>query len=492
MESYLGAEARILDYPNGDLFDRRAILAAAGRQAAILGASGVSKDHRVVLGHGQGAAFIADLLAIWSLGATALIVSPGLTRDERANVVSNAEPCAWIGTGVEDGNLPHVAPSEMRADAVGEPRDWFAQPDDTAVIMMTSGTTSRPKGVMLSHRAIQARLSLNLAYMGASDLSVSLNVLPMHFGHGLIGNCLTPLYAGAKLIAWPEPGGAGMTTLGRAIDTHGVTFLSSVPTLWRAVLRLSTPPQGGSLRRVHVGSAPLSAQLWGRIVEWCDTRRVVNMYGITECANWICGESAEDTLNDEDLVDGTVGRPWGGRIGIIADDGTVRSDGRGEVVVSNPCLMTGYYGIPSNLAGGWLRTGDIGRLTTDGRLCLVGRVKHEINRGGIKVPAEEIDLLFERHADVAEACAFALDDPLEGELVAVAVVGRTGAKICGEDLIAWCEPRIRRQAVPARIFFIDSLPKNARGKVNRDNVRAMCLQQPSDSLEAESGHGPSG
>ena len=208
----------------------------------------------------------------------------------------------------------------MVASVAGELEDWSAGLDDVALIMMTSGTTGRPKGVMLTHRAILARLSLNLAYIGEADLSVSLNVLPMHFGHGLIGNCLTPLFAGATLVAWPEPGGAGIPALGRTIDAHGITFVSSVPALWQAALRLSPPPRLRSMRRVHVGSAPLSAALWSRIISWCGTRRVVNMYGITECANWICGESAEHTDSDDELTDGLVGRPWGGKVDVIAAD----------------------------------------------------------------------------------------------------------------------------------------------------------------------------
>ena len=102
--------------------------------------------------------------------------------------------------------------------------------------------------------------------------------------------------------------------------------------------------------------------------------------------------------------------------------GAMHNGNTGEVVVSSPSLMTGYYRQPEEtsraLAGGWLHTGDIGRLLPDGRLRLVGRAKHEINRGGVKVPAEEIDLLLERHPDIAEACAFGLEDPLEGEVVA--------------------------------------------------------------------------
>jgi acyl-CoA synthetase (AMP-forming)/AMP-acid ligase II len=299
LDSYLGAGARILDHRRGAVYDRPAILAAAAGQAAALAELSVCRGSRVALAHGEGAAFVADLLAIWSLGATALVVSPTMTADERANVAVSAEPTASIGTEI-GSRAAAVPPADMAGGGRQTSIDPLAGLDDVAVIMMTSGTTDRPKGVMLTHRAVQARLSLNRAYIGDADLSVSLNVLPMHFGHGLIGNCLTPLFAGALLVAWPEPGPAGLGRLGAVIDTHRVSFMSSVPALWQAALKLSSPPKEGSLRRVHVGSAPLSAELWGRIIAWCGTRRVVNMYGITECANWISVLFANSlTLNDK-------------------------------------------------------------------------------------------------------------------------------------------------------------------------------------------------
>jgi acyl-CoA synthetase (AMP-forming)/AMP-acid ligase II len=205
------------------------------------------------------------------------------------------------------------------------------------------------------------------------------------------------------------------------------------------------------------------------------------MYGMTECANWIGGESAEDADEGSGLIDGLVGRPWGGAVRILGLDGRPTNDGRGEVAVSSPGLMSGYFRMPEEagkaLSGHWLLTGDVGVMTADGCLRLVGRLKHEINRGGIKVPAEEIDLLLERHPDVAEACAFALDDPLEGELVAVAVVPRDGAGLGTGGLISWCEQRIRREAVPARVYVLAELSRNARGKLARDEVRRACIGQ---------------
>ena len=220
---------------------------------------------------------------------------------------------------------------------------------------------------------------------------------------------------------WSAPGLAGLARLGPTIDRLGVTFMSSVPALWQVALKASPPPRAGQLRRVHVGSAPLPLRLWEEIAGWARTRQVWNVYGITEAANWIAGIALADGP-----AEGAVGRPWGGELAVRDDAGRLHPSGAGEVMLRSPSLMQGYLGLEQEtrraLVGGWLATGDLGRLAADGSLTLVGRLKHEINRAGIKVPAEEIDLLLTGHPAVEEACAFALPDAVMGEAVAAAVV----------------------------------------------------------------------
>jgi acyl-CoA synthetase (AMP-forming)/AMP-acid ligase II len=479
MDSYLGPEACLIDHRSGRRHDRAAILNAVAHRAHKLRAAHTASGDHVVLAHGDGPALIVDLLAVWTCGATAVVVSHGITPGEREIVRDTTTPRAWIGHAAPDGTAA-FAPAEFVAGAA-RTVEAAARLDDAALIMMTSGTTSQPKGVVLTHRAVQARLALNIAHMGRADLAVALTVLPMHFGHGLIGNTLTPLAAGASLVVWPEPGPRGLPGLGKVIDEHGVTFMSSVPSLWRVALKLSPPPSHGTLRRVHVGSAPLAAPLWADIVAWAGTKRVVNMYGITETANWIGGRSAEEGGMD----DGIVGRPWGGAFRVRLADGTFSASGRGEVAVNSPSLMSGYLDrldlTTQSLSGDWFLTGDIGEIDANGTLRLVGRSKHEINRGGIKVPAEEIDALLERNPSIVEACAFALPDALSGETVAAAIVMEPGETTGIDAIRSWCEARIRREALPARLFVLPALPRTDRGKLNRDIVRDACLA-------AEAGH----
>ncbi len=474
MQSYLGNGVSLIDHRSGGVHDREAIMASASARAEALAALGVNSGDRVVIAHGEGARVLVDLFAVWHVGATAVIVSHGITMPEREIVLQTSAAKAWIGPDAPAGvnALPAGSFDAGKPDTLAAKIDL----DDPAVIMMTSGTTARPKGVVLTHRALQARIALNRAHIGDDDLAVTLTVLPMHFGHGLIGNTLTALSAGATLVVWPEPGAAGLHGLGGVIDRYGVTFMSSVPSLWRVAMKLSKKPERRTLKRVHVGSAPLSAPLWSDIIEWSDTRRVLNMYGITETANWIGGWNAEDG----ELEDSLVGRPWGGSFRLRLDDGSLVSTGRGEVAVNSPSLMTGYFNRPDltadALMADWFLTGDIGEIDSSGRLRLVGRSKFEINRGGIKIPAEEVDALLERHPDIVEACAFSLPDALSGETVAAAVVLVDGATADSQAIRLWCDARIRRDAVPSKLFMLPVLPRTDRGKLNRDIVRQASLE----------------
>jgi acyl-coenzyme A synthetase/AMP-(fatty) acid ligase len=472
----LPTTVRLRDHRSGVELDHASLIAAVMSREADFLERGLTAGARVVLGHGEGAGFIVDLLAAWRIGGVAVAVTPSLTPPERSRVANATGPALWIGReGVE--GVAWLAPQTPVPDRAypGNITPMAAAIDAPALVLMTSGTTSRPKGVVHSHRSLHARIALNLAYMDHRDLSRSLALMPMHFGHGLIGNCLTPLAAGADLLLWPEPGVAGFAELAEIIDAYGITFMSSVPAMWRIVLRASPAPQTKSLRRIHVGSAPLSIELWESIARWCGTRRVVNTYGTTETANWIGGHS----LEDGDLADGLVGRPWGGTICVARSDRRLAATGEGEVAVASPSLMMGYLDEPALTAkvvrGGWFLTGDHGVIDADGRLRLIGRREHEINKGGVKIPAEEIDLLLERHPDVAEACAFSIDDPIAGEVVAVAVVPvRPGALDCA-GLLTWCQSQIRKEALPTRIFVVESLPRSERGKISRNHVRAAVL-----------------
>jgi len=470
----------ITEVRTGEVWPAPRLAADVLRRAALISRHGVGPGRPVLIAHGGSASFFADLLAVWHLGGCAACVNPALTPGELEVLTGFLAPALLLVgpdfAGGEGLGVPVVSSADEKAGG-GEPPEAAGGLDDPALILFTSGTTGDPKGVEHGFRSLLARTALNRRFIGDETLARTLCVLPTHFGHGLIGNCLTPLLAGGHLHLAPGTGLREAAELAAAIDDHGITFLSSVPTLWKLVLKLGKPPAGGTLRRVHVGSAPLSPEAWQRIADWAGAGEVWNMYGITETANWIAG----GPLPRAGAGAGQIGPMWGGAAAVRDAKGELRRRGKGEIVVQTPSLMSGYHKRPDLTAevlrAGWYHTGDAGRIDDDGVLWLTGRRDHVINRAGLKIHPEEIDLLLERHPAVLEACAFAVPDEISGEIVGVAARLADGADCGAEALRAWCGERIRRESVPEKWFLVDKIPRTSTGKVSRNKVRASCLKQ---------------
>ena len=425
----------------------------------------LSPGDKVMICHGGSVEFVVDLLAIWSCGAAAACVNPSATQNEIDNLTTFIKPLALLKSA-NDSLKILVSPSKTEAFNLDLP----------ALYLFTSGTTGTPKGVEHSFRSLLARFTLNQAYIGPDNFNKTLCSLPTHFGHGLIGNLLTPLLAGADVMLLSDKTPVGLSKLGVLIDQYEINFLSSVPSFWKMALRLSKPPQRNSLRRVHVGSAPLSTDLWREIGKWCGTENIYNMYGITETANWIGGTSLSEGANE----DGLIGSVWGGAALVKnTDTGEITATGTGELLIQSPSLMTKYYNqedlTQTVLQNGWFHTGDIGEIDEEGKIRITGRQKSEINKAGMKILPEEIDLLLERHDAIQEVCTFGLPDPISGERVAAAVVSTT-PDLDGKALAKWMAPLIRKDAIPEKWFFVNEIPKTDRGKINRNNVRAVCLK----------------
>ena len=435
-------------------------------------------ENLFVIAHANSPSFFADLFAVWEAGGCAVCVNAGLTSSELDNVTRFVDARAVLvdGRDAETAAAPVICLADEPETRKMTPAKSGAI-DDPALILFTSGTTGDPKGVLHSHRSIQARLALNQAYIGHDTLARSLCVLPTHFGHGLIGNCLTPLYSGGDLFLMYGAGISGTAMLGEVIDKNEIRFMSSVPAFWKVALRIANPPKGNTFRRVHIGSAPLSAELWQGVVSWTGTRKVANMYGITETANWIGGALA-DRLEPED---GLLGSMWGGSCAVLGEDGEIRTEGAGEILLQIPSLMTGYFRRPDLtekvIRDGWYHTGDTGFIDAQRMLHMTGRNRYAINNGGIKVYPEEVDLLLERHPEVLEACAFGVQDAMSGEKVAVAVRLQENATVNELQLLKWIREHIRQDAVPSRIFIVSEIPKTDRGKLNREKVSRYCLAE---------------
>jgi oxalate---CoA ligase len=445
-------------------------------RANVLAASDIKPGSTVIVARSGSAPFFADLFAVWTHNCTAACIDPTLTRGEIETLIEFVRPSAVLvddvpiaaRTKVPILQLDRVAASLTTVEAL--PGDS----NDPALILFTSGTTGRPKGVVLTFHALLTRVALNSAAMGRASRMKTLVTLPTSFGHGLIGNALTPLMSGGDIVLHPL-GQTLARALGRIVDEFDIGFLSSVPAFWRMALKFSNAPSKNELLRVHVGSAPLAPDLWARIAEW-SRAEVVNCYGITELANWVAGASSRT----DGIAEGLVGRPWGAQAAIKDSSGAVRETGEGELMIKSPSVMSGYLRRPdltaAVLVDGWYHTGDTGHIDEGGLVRLTGRIKDEINRAGFKVQPSEIDALLETHPAVSEACVFGIPDSVSGQIVAAAVCITAGAKADAELLRQWCATRLRHEAIPERWFIVDEIPRTKRGKINRDDVRQRLMK----------------
>jgi acyl-CoA synthetase (AMP-forming)/AMP-acid ligase II len=271
------------------------------------------------------------------------------------------------------------------------------------------------------------------------------------------------------------------------LDEHEITFMSSVPSVWRIAIKTAQPPQSRVLERVHCGSAPLSGVLWKGIQQWTGTDDVCNAYGITETGSWLAGTAASEVSP----ADGLIGEAWGGVIRVLSLGNTNEVPAgehecevaqSGYVWVNTPALMKGYLDRDDLTAGvvsnGWFLTGDIGLVDEDGRLFLKGREREEINRGGMKVYPGDIDSVVERFEETVDVCCFGCEDPLLGENVGVAVVLSSQNEDVLRGLHAWTERHLAKHQMPVKWYLMEEIPRTSRGKINRALVAKRCADLP--------------
>jgi acyl-CoA synthetase (AMP-forming)/AMP-acid ligase II len=485
-------------------WDREAVRQRYRQRLAFYARRGLAPADRVFLHYGNTPEFLVDLVAIWGLGGCAIPIDSRLTPFEIETLARVAAPrfSLWpaapdtaLATTLSGIGAEVVDASQAEAEPVpGQVPAPSVSLDQDALILFTSGTTGQPKGVVHTHRSLRARWMALRQSLGLAAFRRTLCLLPTHFGHGLICNCLFPWLSGEHLFIVPPFKPDLILQLGALLDEHRITFLSSVPTVWRLALKTAAPPRTASLQRVFCGSAPLSAHLWAEIRRWTGAREVWNAYGITETGSWLAGTSVAGFTPE----DGLVGEAWGGVVKILRSADPAMALGAaeecapgesGHVWVNTPALMRGYLGrddlTAEVVAAGWFRTGDIGLLDERGWLYLRGREREEINKGGMKVYPADIDAVVERFEHTVDVCTFAVEDALLGEDVGVAVVLRGADAAMLRHLHDWTAQHLARHQMPRRWYLVDEIPRTSRGKINRSAVAARCAGlQPVDVRSA--------
>jgi acyl-CoA synthetase (AMP-forming)/AMP-acid ligase II len=366
---------------------------------------------------------------------------------------------------VELADLPRA--SRATADA---PR-----PDDIALFLHTSGTTSRPKGVPLTHANV-LRSSHNIAaHYALTPDDRSLVVMPLFHVHGLIGAVLSTLASGGAVIVPPRFSASEFWSLFRE---HRATWYSAVPTIHQVLLARADSNGGpdGVARFIRSCSAALAPPILAKLEDRFGSP-VLEAYGMTEAAHQV----ASNPLPPLTHKPGTVGQGGAVEIAIVDETGRrLPASTAGEVVIRGANVMRGYRNNPeANSAAfidGWFRTGDTGVLDSDGYLALIGRIKELINRGGEKISPAEIDAALLDHPAVAEAAAFGVPDAKYGEEVWAAVVLKGDAS--AQELEAHCRTYLADFKVPKTIHITAALPKTATGKIQRRDLAALFKAVP--------------
>jgi acyl-CoA synthetase (AMP-forming)/AMP-acid ligase II len=486
---------RLVEPLTGRRWDAEETMRHVDMRVADYRTRGLLAGDRVFIHFGNCNEFFVELLAIWRAGGCAVPIDTGFTAFEIETLAAWANPrlSIWKGSGEAEAmdalarlGIQTVDVTDLEASPAsnGSYGHQGIRLDDDALILFTSGTTGQPKGVVHTHRSLRARWVSLRDHLGLDSYRRTLCLLPTHFGHGLICNCLFPWLWGCDLYVQPPFRPELLAQLGALVDEHEITFMSSVPAVWRVALRISKPPERGSLERVFLGSAPLTAQLWEDVQAWSGASDVFNAYGITETGSWLAGTTVPGFTPE----DGLIGEAWGGVIRVLGhgepgapeDRASACASGEaGHVWVNTPALMRGYLDrddlTEKVVSNGWFITGDIGVIDERGWLYLRGREREEINKGGMKVHPSDVDAVIERFPAATDVCAFAYPEPTLGEDVGVAVaLSSTDSKTI-LALHEFTATHLAKHQMPQRWYILDEIPRTSRGKVSRQAVAERCL-----------------
>jgi fatty-acyl-CoA synthase len=454
------------------------------RLAHVLADVGVRHGDRVAYLGPNHPAFVETLFATGALGATFVPLNIRLAAPELAYVLadsgagvlvcdartkstvdllrSTVDGCRFVEVTDLAGALATADPTPFD-EPVGE--------HETCMILYTSGTTGRPKGVMLSHANI-AWNSVNLLLdVDLAGDEVTLVSAPMFHVAALNQTVLPTFLKGGTSVLVPTFDPAGTLDL---IEKHRVTFLFGVPAMFQAIAGAARWESAdlSSVRSMICGGAPVPEPM----IATYQRRGLTFMqgYGMTESAPGALFLRADDSVTKI----GSAGTPaFFTDVAVVRPDGTPVAPGEpGEVRIQGPNVMVGYWGRPAETAevldeDGWLRTGDVAVLDEDGYAYIRDRIKDLIISGGENIyPAEVEDALY-AHPAVAECAVIGVPDERWGEVGRAIVVVRPGAAVEPADLLAFLDGRIARYKIPKSVVFADSLPRTASGKVVKRQLR---------------------
>lgn len=433
----------------------------------------------VMLPTGAGTAVAA--LAAWMLGRTLVPLNYVLKPEELQLVIDDCGTDIILTAGPfleavgQSPRIKHLVKLEnLDFSGAPEPR-WPARvaEDELAVLLYTSGTSGRPKGVMLSHGNILANVRQCMAWVDFSDQDVLLGVIPQFHSFGLTVLTVLPMVVGCRVVYTARFVPHRMI---RLLREHRPTAMVAIPSMYNALLHVkdATADDFRSLRLPMSGGEPLPAAVMEAFHERFGVR-LCEGYGLTETA------PVTNVCRPEEWRSGTVGRavPWVTERIVDIESGADLPPGRdGEVRIAGPNIMRGYYRLPKETGAafderGFFRTGDIGRLDGEGFLSITGRLKEMLIVAGENVFPREIEEVLNRHPTVGESGVVGGSDPVRGEVPIAFVEMNEGATFDEREILAWCRERLAGYKVPREVRRVDALPRNPTGKIMRRELKKM-------------------
>ena len=495
LEAHFPADrsATCLETPDGAVWTFADVDATSARYANLMAERGVAPGDRVAVQVEKSPRALILYLACLRAGAVYLPLNPAYPERELDYFLGDAEPrlvvgrpealdalkglCERHGAGEpltlgtqDDGTLveaSHAMPD--RFDTVER------APDDLAALLYTSGTTGQPKGAMLTHANLFSNAQVLHAAWGFRRGDVLLHMLPIFHTHGLFVACHTSLLNGSPMIFCPRFDAAEACRL-----LPRATVFMGVPTFYVRLLREAGfgEKRCANVRLFVSGSAPLLEQTFEEFRERTG-HTILERYGMTEC-----GMSTSNPL-DGDRRGGTVGLPLPGvDLRVTGDDGTPAEPGEvGGIEFKGPNVFAGYWRMPEKTAeeftaDGYFRSGDLGWLSEDGYVAIVGRGKDLVISGGFNVYPKEVELLIDKLGGVVESAVIGLPHPDFGEQVTAVVVRDPAAAGPSEQsVIDALKHELARYKVPKQVFFVDRLPRNSMGKVQKTALRERFAPQ---------------
>jgi acyl-CoA synthetase (AMP-forming)/AMP-acid ligase II len=453
------------DEPVAALFDRAENLARG------LVREGFEPGDLLVLWFPNGPELPLWAYAAMMAGGAGIFVSPRSVEAEARSLAATASARWTIGRSGDGGFFAHEEALSRFSGAPPSTSLPRLTPDMDAACFTTSGSTGTPKLARMTHRNFAAAVVNTQATLGGGSDDVVLSPTPMcHIGFVLMISA--QFVQGRRVIVLPEFDAVGTVEVARE---EGATVIGASPTMWSLIMeRNSLPDPKLRLRRLMYGSSPMPGH-WAERASRTFGCELVHTYGLTEsggCATVLAPERVVEKA-------GSVGRllPAFDGIGIHDPDaGAVTPGEAGEICLRGPAVTPGYVARPDDTAAafrdGWLRTGDLGRIDSDGDLWVTGRLKDQINRGGLKIGAREVEEVIELIPGVTGVAVVGTPDPVLGERV-VAVIEADSEALDVNMVRRAASSELADYKVPERILIVPELPRNALQKADKPRVRAL-------------------